>query len=358
MALFDIEQAIPSVPGSVSPLLANSQAGALSFLRNVLQIDLDKYKVTLSQDYIEPSDAGYQTEYILYQLHNSQSSATVDFEISNSSVTNCNIYNANGKLFNTTLSLSNYYTATRIMQTYQAWTRNSEVGKMVALLNKAGSGNNVTETSGNIDLKITNVPGYSTFDWHYTYNGADYTGVTLWFGNNGNMAFSDNRAIFSIGDTTIYISKEQAVKIAESYVMENVSYAYTFENGTKATIKNFIVNNSSATASLETAAKASSALYPYWSVQVPLDHAYPGSLESVTVWVWADSGDLFGANYGPIYEVPYPFYVSSLALFEGFLIAIVVAAVVVVVVLAVVLSKSKTKQNLDIPRSRGIKKTG
>ncbi len=353
MTPFNIGEAIPPVPAALSPVLANGQAGALSFLKNVLQVDLDKYKVILSQDYREPSDAGYQSEHIFYQLHNSQGSATADFQISNSSVTNCDIYNSNGKLFNTSLFLNNYDAAVRIMQNYQAWTNNSEVGKMVALLNRASSGNNATEVSGNIDLKITNVPEYTMFEWHYTYNGADYTGVTLRLWNNGySLAFSDNRAIYSIGDTTIYISKEQAIKTAENYVMKSISYSYVFGNGTKATIKNLNVNDSDASASLATMAKTSSALYPYWSVVVPLNHAYAGGLESITVWVWADSGDVFVANYGPINESPYTFSVSPLAFFEGLLIAIAAASVIVAVVLVVVLSKSKPKQNVDMPSSQ------
>ncbi len=80
---FNIQAAIPPVPAALSPVLANSQTGALSFLKNVLQVNLNNYEVTLQQDYQEPSDAGYQTENLFYQLHSSKVSATVDFQISN-----------------------------------------------------------------------------------------------------------------------------------------------------------------------------------------------------------------------------------------------------------------------------------
>ncbi|HKM60611.1 MAG TPA: NosD domain-containing protein, partial [Candidatus Bathyarchaeia archaeon] len=262
---FNIKTAIPPVPAALSPVLANSQTGALSFLKNVLQINLNNYEVTLQQDYQEPSDAGFQTENLFYQLHSSKVSATVDFQISNSSVANCEIYNGNGKLLNASLFLTNYDAALGIMQNYQAWTNDSEVGKMVALLETAGSSNNATEVLGNLDLKITNMLGhYTLFDWHYTYNGADYTGITLSLENNGySLSFSDSRAIYGIGDTIIFIPKEQAIKTAENYVMKSISYSYVFGNGTKATITNLNINDSDSSATLATADRTSSALYPY-----------------------------------------------------------------------------------------------
>ena len=70
----------------------------------------------------------------------------------------------------------------------------------------------------------------------------------------------------------------------------------------------------------------------------------------MTVWVWADSGTVFGANYGPIYSILNPFFtLPSLIFFEGLVIAILVALVIGAVVIAIVLTSGKPKQKVETP---------
>lgn len=261
-----------------------------------------------------------------------------------------------GKLYFAFPFTDNYNATKRMMENYQAWKNDPEVGRMLSLLNKAGSAGNAMIISGNMDLKMADTGDSSEFDWSYTYNGADYSGVSLRFDDYiPSLTFSDNRGIYSVGDTAINTSKQQAIEIAENYVFENVSYSYIFANGTKTTIKSLMGNESDATASLETTARTLSTLYPYWNVQVPLKQGYPAAIESMTVWVWADSGEVFGSNYGPINTSPYPFSVSSLVFFEALLIVIVAAAMIAAAALIVV-SRSKPKQNVNQPSTHWILK--
>ncbi|HKM59830.1 MAG TPA: hypothetical protein VJY36_03060, partial [Candidatus Bathyarchaeia archaeon] len=57
---------------------------------------------------------------------------------------------------------------------------------------------------------------------------------------------------------------------------------------------------------------------------------------------------VFGANYGPIYSIPNPFFtLPSLIFFEGLVIAILVALVIGAVVVVIVLTRGKPKQKVE-----------
>ena len=113
---------------------------------------------------------------------------------------------------------------------------------MVSLLNEAAPQKNITETSGNIDLKTVSTTYSSTFNWSYTYNGTDYSGVSLTLVNEAyqtfsQLTFSDNRAIYSVGNTTIAVSQQQAIQTALDY-LKTYSYTTYSNNGTAVTVNN------------------------------------------------------------------------------------------------------------------------
>jgi hypothetical protein len=241
------------------------------------------------------------------------------------------------------------------MQNYQTWTNDPDVNKMVSVLNMAGSERNVTELLDNVDLKISSTSYLTAFDWSYTYNGADYPSVNLELKNmyGYSISFSDNRGIYSIGNTTIAVSKQQAFNIAENYV-KNYSYQLNYVNGTIITINNLDVNETSTQASLATTNRNQTTLYPYWTVEVTLDHTYPGNTKAIIVKVWADTGTVFQAQreVGPI---PFSNIVSQLIFAQVliFAVSIIVAVVVILaVVLIIVYSTDKQKQpNSDALRN-------
>jgi hypothetical protein len=109
------------------------------------------------------------------------------------------------------------------------------------------------------------------------------------------VSLNDNRSLFQIGNTNIDISKQQAITAAENYV-QNYNYLVNFGNGTIATIKDLGINETSISADLSTTSRDARTLYPYWSVQVPLEHTYPAETYSITIDVWADSGIIFNAQ--------------------------------------------------------------
>jgi hypothetical protein len=226
--------------------------------------------------------------------------------------------------------LTNFDAAKTIIKNYQTWTNDNDVKKMLELLNLAGSEKNTTVVAGNIDLKTLANKGYSTFTWSYIYNGADYSHIELTVENISginSLMFSDNRAVYKIGNTDISITKQQVVAIAEDYVRRNFTYPMNFGNGTIYFVRGFNVSDANTTASLATASRDPSTLYPYWEVTVALDHAYPGHVIAVNVHVWTDTGTVFQAQQ----EVDSSLFPSIPSLFTGIILVPLLGTIVIVV---------------------------
>ena len=367
---FNINAPIPKIPNNLAQTMnppsvssASDQAIALSFLRNVIQLDLSKYTVTLSYDTERTSNDGFAADYLGYGLVHwdlGETTANATFTISDKMVTSFSLESTGGSLLFTSSISNNIDSAKKIMGNYQAWKNDSDVTKMISLLNTAGSPRNATEISGNIDFKESTSSEQTSFSWSYIYNGADYSSLNLEFQNflgRPFITFSDNRGIYSIGNTDIILSKQQAIQKAEDYV-RNLSYSLNYGNGTTINVRGLNVNETNATANLSTASREPATLYPYWSVQVPLDHNYPGETYAVTVDVWADSGTVFNAQRdvvslvfptSPLIQNPLTFLQSFLLTALIALIAFV-AIVVAVIVLVVRYMQKQPRSEVSVSR--------
>ena len=351
---------IPTTPPTTIPTqnatLAD-QALATSFLRNVIQLDLSKYIITLGYGTLRTSSAGLPTDYLGYGFMHwndgGLTTANATFTISNNTVTSFSLQPTGGPLFSTYAISNNFDTAKKIMQNYQAWTNDPDVTKMVELLNAAGSKRNVSEISDNIDFRILTTSMSTSFSWSYIYNGVDYSSINLVLNNFigfSLVSFSDNRGIYNIDNTDINISKQQAINIAENFV-DTYSYQINFGNGTIATIKDLNINQTNISANLSATSRDPTTLYPYWSVQVPLNHTYPGETYAVTVNVWADSGAIFNPQRAVI---PTSFATPSISfspltmvsILEIFIIAAVIVLAIIVGVLIYIVKSDQHKKSL------------
>jgi len=334
----NLEQITTSQPISS----ANDQAISLSFLKNVIQLDLSKYIVTLAYDAMRSSD-GFSADYLGYGLihwteEGGETTANASFTISNNTVTSFSLLPTGGSLIFTSSISNSFDSAEKIMQNYQAWTKDSDVNKMINLLNTAGSEKNFTEQLDNIELTILTTSEQTSYDWSYIYNGANYSSLNLVFQDLfglPSISFSDNRAIYKIGNTSINISKQQAIQIAQDFV-ENLSYPINYGNGTIITVSDLSINETNTVANLSTTNWGTTTLSPYWSVQIALSHNYPGETYAVTLGIWANNGTVFNAQRD---VVPLPVTLPSLtpASFFAALKTLLIIATVAIVVLLIVL---------------------
>ena len=325
-------------------------------MKNVIQLDLSKYIVRLTYD-TEGISNDFSADYLSYGFTHwgdgSVTTANTTFTITNDTVTSFSLEPTGGPLFFTSPISNNIGSTKKIMQNYQTWTNDSDVNKMISLLNTAGSERNFTEISDNIDLKILTTSEQTSFNWSYTYNGVDYSSVNLGFQNiygRPFIIFSDNRGIYQIGNTKINISQQQAIQIAEDYA-RTITYPLNYGNGTIIIVKDLNVNETNIIANLSTTSKDSATLYPYWNVQIPLDHNYPGKTYAVTVSIWADNGTVFNAQRNVValsFPVPSLATVSLLAFIP--LLAIIFAFLLVIVVVLIYLLGTRNRTDRTVEK--------
>jgi hypothetical protein len=358
----NIENALPPIPKALVPVIysqtiPDNQAKALSFLKDVFQVDLNQYNVKLTSTQTTIEDATvYQTlQYSLYK--DFTTSASASFRFSNTTLTSAGVYTGIYALL-TTQPLSNSYdTAKTIIHNYQTWTHDGNVSNMVAAITAMGSAKNSTQVSGNISLSVSAYMFDSTYKWSYNLNGADYSSVILNMGSYGqhltSLRFSDDRSVQGIGDTSVRVTEQQAIAIAEDYVKNNFTYLRGISNGSAIYVTGLGVVDQNTTAGLATTSRDSSTLYPYWEVRVALDHTYHANVVAVTVRVWADDGTVFSARTlsdmssfpGVTDFLPFSILLSPFIFFLAGGLAFIVA---VVVVLVIILRQTEKQQ---LPRT-------
>jgi hypothetical protein len=266
----------------------------------------------------------------------------------------CDLFRFGNILFANS-SLSNYSEkAQSIIHNYYNWTGDPEVGQMSLHVGTANtsiliSSNLLFVGRSGIRQQFADSYNQQSFGWYHYANGADYTGVALLFEegreNIHTISFSDNRALYQMGDTSVSISEEQAISNAENYVK---GYSYMAPLNLKAsTLVSGLGISNGSTASLTTVLRDSQTLFPCWVVQVPLDKTYPDYTTSVTVRVWADSGRVMGA----LRQISYPSYAGllPLSLFR-FLWLIPIAAVLVIGIILVIVGLGKLRGKQSNPQ--------
>jgi hypothetical protein len=184
------------------------------------------------------------------------------------------------------------------LERYQAYSKLDST-EMIAMLSNVDPAKNTTITQGTLKLTATHkdlsdtVFGDSVrFRWVQTFNGCDYLAVNLVFRDGVFSSLVDRRQLYSIGDTAVNISKEQAVKIAMEYVE---SYSYRISD--EYVVSDFNVVEDQTVAKLVPTVRESNVLYPYWSVTLYLDKKYPGSVTNLLLGIWADSGEVYFCHY-------------------------------------------------------------
>jgi hypothetical protein len=328
---------------------------ALSFLSDVIQLDIAKYKVTL----YENESNGNHLFYKLYPsdasaLFFSSSETLVIFNFYNGTLGSCDLSPGIEGLKFKQAFIDRFNVTLGIVQRFETWANDSWVKGMEDLMEKVGSEKNVLEVFGNESLRITVLSdGFGEYKFSNYLNGVEYTGVSVSMGNSSSrdVFFTDSRAFKKIGNTTVTVSRQQAINIAEEYV-KNYSFQHTFGNGTSITISNLNVTSISS-AELKTnpgyanmESIQNSTLFPYWDVRVNVSNMPAKGLQGVGVVISANDGTVTSSyqftnmDIGTLLNLLFFPVGSSLLYTLAFVIAIPIA---VVVVLVIVLRNGKKK---------------
>ena len=285
----------------------DSKNVALDFVETVLPLDVDKYEISQSRYYsylsMDPNVKDAINEEVTYLLTNEQSKLEITCKFQNNLLWSFRLNTKEGTViynqkYSNILDITNNFLAR-----YGNFAEKSS-NEMINLLSKVDSSKNMTVKSENTELTVENLEipdliNVTSFCWANIYDGVEYTSLKIYFENGNLHSMIDDRGLYTIGNTDVLLSKDEAVKIAMKRI-ESYSYTVTMgeddSNLKRVEISDFAVNEDRTTADLYSAVKNSATLYPYWSVILNLNQTYPGSVYALIVGIWADSGEVFLCN--------------------------------------------------------------
>jgi DNA-binding transcriptional ArsR family regulator len=274
-------------------LLAWSSTNKVSSLiRDVAQIDISKYTVTLLSNTLEyRADLGANEEVLRYALTSSESNldAVLRFRNNHFSHYQLNLIESS-PIYTGSPSNDLIENAKVALDRYKAYSGDEYLTEMSSLLNSLNKTENTEVTQGNIKLRVT-VTGSGSGEllWMYTENGIDFEpkGLRMTFENHFLKEMTDGYFFFTVGSSSIDVSKEEAVAIAKSYVKTLSSSI----NGT--VISGFSVLDEPVSVEFAPHPRPdSTGLVPYWYVVMRLDKVYVGNINTITVGIYADTGQV------------------------------------------------------------------
>jgi len=284
---------------------STEQNKALAFIENVLPIDSSQYNITFrppfSSNFSSPSGLKIidsESSIETYSLEAKDSSLTFICSFYEKTLYQCQLGADKGSII-TNQSYANITEAAKsFLEKYQAYS-NLDSTEMIAMLTNVDPTQNPTVVSG--DLKLTAIHKDLTgtafgdsinFRWVRITHGCEYLLIDAQFKDGIFSGFIDHRPRYTVGDTTVNISKEQAITIA----MEAIKN-YSYRMSDDWVVTGFNITENKITANLIPTVKEGNVLYPAWSVTLPLNGTWPGSVTELLVGIWAGSGEVNFVHY-------------------------------------------------------------
>jgi DNA-binding transcriptional ArsR family regulator len=267
----------------------------IDIIRDVFQINIAKYQLTLLSHTVEDrSDLGGAVEEILkYSLTTSESKIDLVLRFRNNHFSLYQLTLIEGVLpFDPSYiqpQSTDILEATRsLIERYKSISSDPYLEEISTLLASANETNN-EQTLGNTKLKVTIYGDNAEVLLMYTANGYDNPTkrLRLLFQKNVLQELSDDWFLYTVSDAQVNISKELAIQIARN-AAKNFQW-----NADGVTVSNFNVLAEPVSAVFFPHPRTESlVLVPYWFVTLYLDTEYPGRVNSITVGVWADNGEV------------------------------------------------------------------
>jgi len=267
-----------------------------NFLQNVTKIDTANYTLSLLSNTMQwrTDFGGVAEEVIQYSLSSSRSNLNVDFRFRNNHfsryqldmIESSPIFTQNQP--NDVLQNSKY-----LLSRYKTYSGDSYLTNMTDILDTVSNIGNVNVTKGNIKLQISISGDTVTFLFMHTENGIDYQakGLQMTFQNNVLTTMTDGYFLFTVGNSNLSTSQEQAIKTAENYVK---TLTWNIEG---KQVSGFTVIDPPVSVQLVPHTRGNSvALIPYWYIEMRLTQTYSGGYNEVAVGIYADTGQVSDAN--------------------------------------------------------------
>jgi DNA-binding transcriptional ArsR family regulator len=262
---------------------------AVDLLRNVAHLDTSQYTVKLLDSSVQyRQDFNIPEEIIQYSLNNGQSIADFRFR-DNHFYRYQLILNEESQIHTTTPQASDILQVAKdTLESYKVYSGDTYLDEMSRLLSQVTKVENTTITEGNLKLKIT-LTGNAEFLWMYTTQGIDFSAksVRMTFTNRVLIAMTDSYFLFTVANTNLNLSQEEAVTAAKNHV-KTLTWVIDGQQ-----TSGFSVQDQPVSVELAPHPRGNSvALVPYWYVVLHLDKTYSGGITQVSVGIYADTGEV------------------------------------------------------------------
>ncbi len=261
-------------------------------LHDVAQVDVNSYKVSQLSNTVEyRSDIGAAEEIMRYSLSSSSSNLDCYFRFRNNHFSRYQLNPIESTVTQTQNPPSSLLeNAKAALNRYKAYSGDSYLDDMMGLLEMVTSSGNLELTQGNLKLKMTDDgSGNGRVTWLYTEQGIDYPSksVDMVFKNRVLTDLTDGYFLFTVASTNLSVTQEEAVTIAKNYAK---TLTWTIDN---KQVTSFNTQDQPVSVQLAPHPRTgSTGLVPYWYVVLRLDQTYAGGINTVTVGLYADNGEV------------------------------------------------------------------
>jgi hypothetical protein len=261
---------------------------AISFLRDVIQLDLAKYEATLLSNTVDhPSDLDGVTEQILrYSLTSSDSKLDVVLRFRNNMLSKYEVFLLGGSpIYAGPQPYGVLDSATYLLRKLKSYEDVPYLTEMSSIIAPFTQANSIEMTQGNLKFNVS-ISGINTeIEWLYTENGVDFPqkGLKFSFENQILKELNDGYFLFKIGSTKVTVDREGAIQIARNAAKDLTWTA----NGE---VSHYNVLQDPVSAVFQPIPREDPlALIPCWDVTLYLDNIYPGNVNRIVVIIWADT---------------------------------------------------------------------
>ncbi len=302
-SLADLQDKFTQLQNQNERLLQWTPSGNMAtiILKDVIQIDVNKYQTTLesSTASINTQLGGVVEEVFQYSLVNAQSNLVITLRFRDGHFSLYTLSQLTGApnyppVYTQPQATDPLQATQDIIDRYASVMNDTylpQAKELMAIATDTGS----DQILGNVKLQLTIMGATSQAEIMYTDNGTDFKPkeMIVKFDDHLVNYFSDDWFLYNIGDSHITISANQAELIAKNAVK-----TFSWDaNGTH--VSNFNVLDNPVTAVFYPHPKTDTLiLYPYWLVTLNLDKTYPGNVNQINVGVWGDTGKVEAITLG------------------------------------------------------------
>ena len=263
---------------------------AISFLRDVVELDLTKYGATLLSNTVDhPSELGGVVEQILrYSLVSSESKIEVVLRFRNNMLSNYQMLLLDGlPIYAEPQPFTVLDSAKWLLYKLNFYEDAPYLKEMNSTLYQFNEADSIEMTQGNLKFNVSISGSNAEMEWFYTENGVDFAqkGLKLVFENQALKELNDGYFLFKIGSTQVKVGSGEAIQIARNAVKD-------FKwNANGQLVSDYKVLEDPVSAVFHPIPKEDPlTLVPCWYITLYLDNVYPTNVNRIAVSIWADTG--------------------------------------------------------------------